>query len=96
MWLHLQCPPESGPAGGLEQLRRLGEEHPELGVIASGGISGDRIGDWINAGARAVGLREALYSPTLVTEGASVTIRNHAAAVHREATRHSRIAKRLS
>ncbi|MEE2779514.1 MAG: hypothetical protein VYE15_03250 [Myxococcota bacterium] len=92
-WLHLCC--HGNLDESLERLKALSDRYPERYIIASGGVPGDRIGSWISAGARAVGLREALYSPTLVAEGASVTIRNHAAAVHREATRHSRISKRL-
>lgn len=79
------------PAGTLGplHLRMLAAAFSGLECVAAGGIGGDRIGEWIAAGARAVALSEALYSPALLAKGDRMAIRNYAAAAHQEATRHS-------
>jgi 2-keto-3-deoxy-6-phosphogluconate aldolase len=62
--------------------------------LAGPGIPGNRIEEWIDAGARAVVLSEAIYSQELLLQGDRRSIRDYAAAVHREATRASRVARR--
>ena len=64
-------------------------------VLAANGIhrlpvGGDQLDAWFDAGARAVLLAGALYSPALLASGDRMMIRNHAAAAHREATRFAR------
>ena len=54
-------------------------------------IGGDRLSAYFDAGARAVVLSEALYSRDLMAAGDHVSIRNHAAAAHRDASQHGRI-----
>lgn len=54
--------------------------------LAGPGVAGNRIGEWSEAGARAVILAEAIYSQKLLEQGDRRAIRDYAAAVHREAT----------
>ncbi len=77
-------------SGGPRHLRLLRAAYPDLRVIAGGGVGGDQLDAWFDAGARAVLLAGALYSPALLASGDRMMIRNHAAAAHREATRFAR------
>lgn len=81
------------PAYSLEprflRWARLGLAE-DVDLLAYGGLGGDTIGDWMAAGARAVCLSGALYSPELLGAGDFMAVRNYAAAAHQEATRHSR------
>ena len=80
--------------GGPTHLALLRRVWPELQVIAGGGIGGDRVGDWLDAGARAVLVAGALYSPALLEANDMMTVRDQAAAVHRDATRRARTSSR--
>ena len=83
------CP--IGSAGGPLHVRLMQDIFPETTFIAEGGIGGDRLSAYFDAGARAVVLSEALYSRDLMAAGDHVSIRNHAAAAHRDASQHGRI-----
>ena len=80
-----------GASGGPVYMRLMGDLFPDVPLIAGGGIGGDRLAAYLGAGARAVALSEALYSRDLMAVGDHMTIRNHAAAAHREATQHGRL-----
>ncbi|MGM0575792.1 MAG: bifunctional 4-hydroxy-2-oxoglutarate aldolase/2-dehydro-3-deoxy-phosphogluconate aldolase [Myxococcota bacterium] len=77
-------------AGGPAHLGLLRDACPDVEFLAGGGIEGDRIGAWLDAGARAVALADAIYSPLLLAHEDARQIRNHAAAIHREVVRHAR------
>lgn len=81
----------AGTSGGPVHLRLMADLFPDLPLVAGGGIGGDRMAAYFDAGARAVALSEALYSRDLMAAGEHMTIRNHAATAHREATRHGRL-----
>ena len=76
--------------GGALHVRLMVDLYPSIPFIVGGGIGGDRLSAYLGAGARAVALSEALYSRDLMASGDHMTIRNHAAAAHREATQHGR------
>lgn len=75
--------------GGALYMRHLMDLFPQRDLIASGGIAGDRIGDYLEGGCRAVVLSEALLSEELMANGDRMAIRNHAAVAHREVTRYA-------
>ena len=75
--------------GGSLYMRHLRDLFPRQDLIASGGIAGDRIGDYLEGGCRAVVLSEALLSEDLMASGDRMAIRNHAAVAHREVTRYA-------
>jgi 2-dehydro-3-deoxyphosphogluconate aldolase / (4S)-4-hydroxy-2-oxoglutarate aldolase len=78
----------AGTAGGPVHIRLMADLFPEVPFVAGGGIGGDRMATYLSSGARAVALSEALYSRELMAAGEHMTIRNHAATAHLEATRH--------
>ena len=79
-----------GPAGGPMYLRMIADLFPSIAFVAGGGIGGDRLAAYFEAGARAVALSEALYSRDLMAAADHMSIRDHAATAHREATQHGR------
>jgi 2-dehydro-3-deoxyphosphogalactonate aldolase len=54
-------------------------------VIPVGGLTPDRLGIWLNAGAAGFGLGSALYAPGLTPEEVAVRARNFIAALEAEA-----------
>lgn len=48
-------------SGGISHLRALGEPFPGLQWIPTGGVSWETVGDWLQAGAVAVGMGSALF-----------------------------------
>jgi 2-keto-3-deoxy-6-phosphogluconate aldolase len=64
---------------------------PSANFVVAGGIGGDRLSAYFEAGAHAIALSEALYSRDLMAAGDHMAIRNHAAAAHRDATQHGRV-----
>ena len=72
--------------GGEASFESLAEASAARSWLAGPGIAGNRIGEWSDAGARAVVLSEAIYSQKLLEQGDRRAIRDYAAAVHREAT----------
>jgi len=81
----------AGTSGGPVHVRLMSDLFPEVPLVAGGGIGGDRMTAYFGAGAHAVALSEALYSRDLMAAGEHMTIRNHAATAHREATQHGRV-----
>ena len=75
--------------GGALYMRHLLDIFPGRSLIASGGVAGDRLGDYLEGGCRAVVLSEAILSEQLMASGDRVAIRNHAAVAHRELTRYA-------
>lgn len=80
-----------GTGGGPVHLRLMRDLFPGTAFVVGGGIGGDRLSAYFEAGAHAVALSEALYSRALMAAGDHVSIRNHAAAAHRDASQHGRI-----
>lgn len=80
----------AGTLAGPAYLRHLKSAFPDVSFACGGGIAGDRLGAWLQAGAICVVLQEAIYSADLLATGDAMTIRHHAAAVHAEASRYSR------
>ena len=68
-----------------------GRSSPELFV--QGRIGGDETASYLDAGARALILTNAMMSPNLLKNGDYRSIRNYAAAVHQQATHLSRNAQ---
>lgn len=79
-----------GTSGGPMHVRLMADLFPGVSLVVGGGVGGDRMTAYFDAGARAVALSEALYSRDLMAAGDHMTIRNHAATAHREATQHGR------
>ena len=79
-----------GTAGGVLHLRLMADLFPDLPLIAAGGVGGDRMTAFFDAGARAVALSEAIYSRDLMAAGDHMAIRNHAATAHQLATQYGR------
>jgi 2-keto-3-deoxy-6-phosphogluconate aldolase len=80
--------------GGDQSFHDVRAASTERHWLAGPSIPGNRVAEWIDAGARAVVLSEAIYSDELLQRGDRRSIRDYAAAVHREATRASRVARR--
>ena len=57
------------PAGGPAWLRALLGPLPFLRVVPTNGVSAGNAGDWLNAGAFAVGFATALFDPDLLARG---------------------------
>jgi len=55
--------------GGVRYIRSLRAPFPHINMIATGGISLDNIGDYLRAGARAVGVTGALIDSASLREG---------------------------
>ena len=79
--------------GGVAYLSQQMQRSPVCDVFVQGRIGGDECISYIEAGARAVVLTDALMSSSLLESGDYKSIRNYAAAVHQEATRLSRKAQ---
>jgi 2-dehydro-3-deoxyphosphogluconate aldolase/(4S)-4-hydroxy-2-oxoglutarate aldolase len=80
-----------GSSGGPLHLRLMVDLFPSATFVVGGGVGGDRLAAYFEAGARAITLSEALYSRDLMAAGDHMTIRNHAAAAHRDAVQHGRV-----
>ena len=78
-------------SGGPLHLRLMVDLFPDTEFVVGGGIGGDRLSAYFEAGARAVALSEALYSRDLMAAGDHMVIRNHAATAHRDAAQHGRV-----
>ena len=79
--------------GGVDAVRTQRERGPNSKLFVQGRIGGDECATYLEAGARALILTNALMSPNLLNNGDYRSIRNYAAAVHQEATHLSRNAQ---
>lgn len=52
-------------SGGPGHLRRIREPFPEIPIVPTGGVGVEDVGDWLSAGAVAVGLGGALFGDAL-------------------------------
>jgi 2-keto-3-deoxy-6-phosphogluconate aldolase len=73
-------------SGGAQEVRSLQAKQPSREVFVQGVIGGDECATYLEAGARALILTNALMSPSLLTEGDYRSVRNYAASVHQAAT----------
>lgn len=72
--------------GGAEFVRGRVNEAPKRAFYVEGHIKGDELDTYMDAGARAVVLTDALMSPGILERGDYRAIRDYAAAVHHHAT----------
>jgi len=79
--------------GGIDAVSTQRERGPKSTLFVQGRIGGDECATYLEAGARALILTNALMSPNLLNNGDYRSIRNYAAAVHQEATHLSRNAQ---
>jgi len=68
------------PAGALgpQYLRDLRGPMPQVRLLPTGGITVETVGEWIRAGAMAVGVGAALLDPKAITEGRFDSLTAHA------------------
>ena len=66
--------------GGVALLRALREPFPDLAVVPTGGVTPDNVGDWLAAGALAVGAGSALCPAEAMRTGRFEEIRERARA----------------
>jgi 2-dehydro-3-deoxyphosphogluconate aldolase/(4S)-4-hydroxy-2-oxoglutarate aldolase len=64
--------------GGPGLLAALRGPFPELGVVPTGGVNSRNLGDWLAAGAVAVGAGADLCPPAAVEAGDAEALRGHA------------------
>ena len=81
------CLEEVSSLGGPAAVADLIRSNPGAQIFCAGGIGGDELAPYIEAGARGLILTNALMSPSLLSRGDYRSVRNYAAAVHQEATR---------
>ena len=66
---------------GPSYIRGVRAAMPFLRLMPTGGVTPDNVGEWLAAGAVAVGLGSALVDPTLVAAGDYATITARARAI---------------
>jgi 2-dehydro-3-deoxyphosphogluconate aldolase/(4S)-4-hydroxy-2-oxoglutarate aldolase len=73
--------------GGPAYLKALRGPFPDVAIVPTGGVSADNLGDWLAAGAVAVGAGSDLCSPAAMAardwDGVTATARRFAAAAQR-------------
>ncbi|HMJ34305.1 MAG TPA: bifunctional 4-hydroxy-2-oxoglutarate aldolase/2-dehydro-3-deoxy-phosphogluconate aldolase [Baekduia sp.] len=65
--------------GGVGLLRALREPFPDLRVVPTGGVTPENLGDWLAAGALAVGAGGAMCPQDAIREGRFEELRERAA-----------------
>ncbi len=72
------------PAGqlGLSYIRALLAPLPHLKLVPTGGVTPENAGEWIRAGAAAVGLGSALFDTEAVQSGQLSILTEHARTLH--------------
>src|SRR5215469_10280180 len=78
-----------GPVGGPKYIRALKGPFPQIAMIPTGGVNLETAGDFINAGADALGVGGELVSPAALKSGNVAEITN-AARQYVEVVRESR------
>tara|TARA_B100000674_G_C37936946_1_gene960742 strand:+ start:1494 stop:2132 length:639 start_codon:yes stop_codon:yes gene_type:complete len=84
------CIPNIERLDGIATVAEFKHETRNKDLFVHGEIGGDECASYLDAGARALILTNALMSPSLLNSGDYRSIRNYAAAVHQAATHLSR------